>query len=303
MSWQLALLNRYLRLVERPALARLRDLSRARRRFERQARLVFRNPRRVLYLEDRLQGVPATWASVGRVRRGTVLYFHGGGYAIGSARTHRAMLARLAEMTATRACLPDYRLAPEHPFPAALEDAWRSWNGLLERGYPPGEIVIGGDSAGGGLALTLLARICRRGGPHPAGAFAFSPWTDLTLSGHSLKANARTEALLPCERLPEIRDDYAAGADPADPGLSPLFARFPGCPPVFLQASKAEILLDDTRRMAEALRRQGAEVTLDLWEDTPHVWVIFQGWLPEADAALDKAVAFMRARFRAAPPA
>lgn len=293
MSLRLRLLDLVLRLWEKPRLARMTDPEAARRAFSRQARLLFRDPPWACYLDDNLNGVPATWASVGAGRGGVILYFHGGGYVWGSPSTHRAMLARLTGMAGMRACLPDYRLAPEHPFPAALEDAWTSWRALLGRGYPAERIWVGGDSAGGGLALALLSKICRENEPRPAGAFMFSPWTDLTLSGESLRRNADRDAMLATSGIARIRDQYAGAHDPADPGLSPLFAPFPGCPPVFLQASKAEILLDDTLRMAEALRGQGYHVELDLWEDTPHVWAIFQGWLPEADEALSRVADFI----------
>ena len=298
MSLRLALLNAWLRRVEKPILARVPGPPEIRRRFDRTARLSFRDPPFACYLPDRLGDVPALWASVGARRPGAILYFHGGGYVFGSPETHKAMLARLSALTGLPACLPDYRLGPEHPFPAAVEDALAAWEGLLARGYAPDEIVLGGDSAGGGLMLALLGLLCRAGGPRPRAAFAFSPWTDLTLSGASMAENAATEALLPVERVAETRDYYMAGSDPEDPCASPLFAAFPGVPPVLIQASRSEILRDDTLRMAERLEAQGGRIELQLWENAPHVWQIFQGWLPEAEEALANV-----ARFLAAQPA
>jgi acetyl esterase/lipase len=300
MSLQLRLLTAYLRVIEKPWLRRVTEIAKLRRGFERSARLGFRDPAFALYLPDRLNGVAAEWAQVRPGRPGVILYLHGGAYLMGSPATHRAMLARLSQMTGLRACLPDYRLAPEHPYPAALEDAMACWRGLVDRGYAPDRIVLGGDSAGGGLMLALLARLLARG-ERPAAAFALSPWTDLTLSGESLRENARRDPLLPVTRVTEARGMYLGGTPPEDPGASPLFAAFPGPPPVFLQAARTEILRDDTLRMAEALRTQGGAVTVDLWPDAPHVWPIFQGWLPEADAALRRVAAFIAAELRALP--
>lgn len=296
MTLRLRLLRAWLRAVEKPALARIPGPPEIRTRFERTARWMFRDPPYALYQQDALAGRPAQWAGVGACERGVVLYFHGGAYIFGSPLTHRAMLAELSRLTGLKACLPQYRLAPEHPFPAALDDAVAAWDALIARGYPPHRIALGGDSAGGGLMLALLAQLCQRGGALPAAAFAFSPYTDQTLSGASMIENASSESVLPSERVSEARDYYLDGADPTDPRASPLFARFPGCPPVFLQAASTEILRDDSLRMAEVLREQGVKVELDLWDDLPHVWPIFQGRLPEADEALRRVARFLRAQ-------
>lgn len=300
MSLRLRALKLYLRLVEKPWLARVGEPRDVRRGFERSARL-FRSPAGTLYLPRRIGGMPGLWVACRPRKPWVILYLHGGAYIMGSPATHRAMLARLCALTGAEAFLPDYRLAPEHRFPAALEDAVATWQGLIDRGYPPGRIALGGDSAGGGLMLALLARICDSGGPRPGAAVAFSPWTDMTLSGASLVENARADPLLPAARVTEARDYYLAGADPADPGASPLFARFAGAPPVFLQAARTEILRDDTLRMAAALEAQGVAVTADIWDDAPHVFAIFQGWLPEADEALRRAAGFLRQTLPAPP--
>lgn len=290
-SLRLRLLNGVLRHVEKPWLARVDDPVAERRVFARAARF-FRSPPHALYLPDTVGGVPGEWAAVRPSRADIILYLHGGAHVIGSPRTHRAMLARLSAMTGMRAFLPDYRLAPEHPFPAALEDARVAWDGLVARGYAPGRIVLGGDSSGGGLMLALLAGLLAQG-RRPAAAFAFSPWTDLTLSGDSFATNADSDVLLPASQARTVLGFFLAGQDPADPRASPLFAAFPDAPPVFLQVARTEILRDDTLRMADALRAQGADVTVDLWGHLPHVWVIFQGWLPEADEALRRVASFI----------
>lgn len=295
-SRRLHLLNAWLRRVEKPALARLSPL-RARARFEHQA-WMFRNPGGAVYHREELAGIPVTWARNRTTRHNAViLYLHGGAHLMGSPRTHRAMLARLAGLTGMPACLPAMRLAPEHPFPAGLNDCHAVWHALVARGYPPERIVLGGDSAGGGLMLALLARLLADG-MRPAAAFAFSPWTDLTGSGVSLRENEKADPLLPASRLVEARDLYLAGADPGTPDASPLFAEFPGCPPVFLQAARSEILRDDTLRMADRLRSFGTDVSLDMWDDPPHVWPIFQGRLPEADEALARVARFIDAQFK-----
>ena len=155
------------------------------------------------------------WAQVGPdVGTGVLLYFHGGGYVFGSPKTHRAMLARLAGLTGMRACLPTYGLAPERPFPAAIEDARTAYTGLLASGVSADQIVIGGDSAGGGLVLALLGDICARGLAKPAAVFAFSPLTDLTFSGDSFRTNANSDVVLPASRAQEMVGMYLQGADP-----------------------------------------------------------------------------------------
>ncbi|WP_375689299.1 alpha/beta fold hydrolase [Pseudooceanicola sp. LIPI14-2-Ac024] len=293
MSRRLTVLNRYLARVEKPALARLGP-DVARRRFDRQAAL-FRDPLGARYRAETLGGVPVTWAETGPegAGAGVIIWLHGGAHVIGSVRTHRAMVARLAQLCGWRACLPEMRRAPEHPFPAALEDAGAVWEALRAAGHD--RIVLAGNSSGGGLALALAARLLARG-EHPAALVLMSPWTDLTGTATSLRENADRDVLLPVTRFDEARRLYLGTADPRDPGASPLFADFPGCPPVWIQASRAEILRDDSLHMADHLRAGGAEVELDLSDDLPHVCAIFQGWLPEADEVLDHAARFIRAR-------
>lgn len=309
MSRRLALINFLLRLVARPRLARTTDPVAARADFERTARLGFRIPPLTLRLPGHVRGeaegareVPGLWISCGQAQpRRVILYLHGGAYVTGSPETHVGVVARLSKVSGLRAFVPDYRLAPEHPAPAALEDALAAWDGLYALGYDPDRIVLAGDSAGGGLAFALLAELCARGTP-PAMIVAFSPWTDLTGRGASIAANAGTESLLPASRFSELVKLYAGKIARDDPRLSPLFARFPGAPPAFLQVSDSEILRDDTLRMAERLKQQGAEVTLQIWPGAPHVFQIFDGWLPEARRALNEAGQAIRARVNPGRP-
>ncbi|MFT4959829.1 MAG: monoterpene epsilon-lactone hydrolase [Paracoccaceae bacterium] len=296
MSRRKKALNFFLRYMEKPRLARESDPGKLRSVFESKARLFFRPPCDTRYENGDL-GVPVQWAQVGTyIGSGVLLYFHGGGYVFGSPFTHRAMLARLAGLTGMRACLPTYRLAPEHPFPAALDDARTAYDGLLASGVPADQIVMGGDSAGGGLVLALLADICARDVPKPAAVFAFSPLTDLTFSGDSVVTNAQADVMLPASRGAEMAEMYLQGADAANPFASPLYADFCGAPDICLFAGDTEILLDDTRRMAVRLREQGVRTSEHIVKDLPHVWPIFQRLLPEADATLTDLAAWIRLR-------
>lgn len=308
-SLQARLLTRLLRLTARPVLARETAPHTARRRFVTTARLFLPDPPFAVFLPDRLEGgLPALWAGVaGRGGAGVLLFLHGGAYVVGSPRTHRALAARLAAAAGLTALLPHYRRAPEHPFPTAVEDALAAYRTLLARGYPPGRIVLAGDSAGGGLALALLAILAAEGLPAPAGLVAFSPQTDLTLSGPSWQENAARDAILPAERGAEIRDMYLQGADPTDPRASPLFADWPvPPPPVLLFAAETEILRDDAVRMAARLRAAGGQAALRLAGDLPHVWPMQHRWLPEARATLAEAGAWvarvLHGETGAAPP-
>ncbi len=285
MSWQLPLVNLYLRLVERRYLARERDFVRGRARMEEQARR-FAIPGGLRFAEAEVGGVPVLRLEAGQGSP-IILWFHGGAYCVGSPRTHAALAAAMALRIGAGAVLPDYRMAPEHPFPAAPEDALAAYAGLLSEGVAPGRILLGGDSAGGGLAFAALHMALARGLPPPAGVVAFSPWADLTGSGESLRSMAWRDALIPVARFAEIRGLYLGGADARDPRASPVFGCFAGAPPVLIQASAAEVLRDDARMMADRLRADGVPVTLDVWPGVPHVWQILQGRLPEADRALD----------------
>ena len=285
---RLTILNFGLRYIGRPLLARTKSPQQAEMDFRRTARFAFLRPRNLTF--ERLDG------SLARITCGPVddsaaiLYFHGGGYVAGSAWTHRAMLGRLSLLAGVPVFAADYRLAQDAPFPAAFEDARAAWNKLQED-LSADRIVIGGDSAGGSLSLSLLASLLHDG-IRPAGLFAFSPWTDLTLSGASLTTNAATDAILPRARMDELGDTVLQGADPADPRISPLFADWSNPPPVLVQASDTEILYDDGRRMVERLQQAGGDATFEPWSNCPHVWHIFDGWIPQARTALQDTADF-----------
>jgi monoterpene epsilon-lactone hydrolase len=242
-------------------------------------------------------GVPAEWiAAPGAVKDRVILYLHGGGYVIGSINTHRAMIARIARASNARALAIDYRLAPEHPFPAAVDDATRAYKWLLAQGYKPQKIVIAGDSAGGGLTLATLIALRDSGQPLPAGAVPISPWTDLEGTGESVRSRAEKDPMVAQDNLAESAKQYYGAHDPKDPLVSPLHANFRGLPPMLIQVGDAEILLDDATRVAERAKLAGVDVELEVWDDMIHVWHVFAKLLPEGQQAIDKIGKFVIAR-------
>ena len=291
MSRRLLLLNLFLRHCVRPVLARTVDVARARREFKRVSGM-FRVPPYVLHLVE-MGKVPLHWISVRRRRTDwVILYLHGGGYVAGSPLTHKGLAGRVAKLTQLQVVLPDYRLAPEHPAPAAFEDACWTHGQLLAKGYEANRIILAGDSAGGGLALALMADLCARDSA-PAGLFAFSPWTDLAMTGPSLQSNSKRDSVLPSPRMPDVIDLILGELDPRDPRISPLYADFDRPPPVLIQVGQEEILLDDSQRMGAALRRVGGEAMVAEWPGCPHVWHLLDGYLPEARRALEDVAAFV----------
>jgi acetyl esterase/lipase len=244
-----------------------------------------------------LGGVAGDWLTPAAADEGRiVLYFHGGGYNIGSAESHRSMLTHLATRARARVFATDYRLAPESPYPAAVDDALAAYRGLLSTGADPSRVVVAGDSAGGGLALALLVRLRDAAEPLPAGALALSPWTDLSGSNPSIDANDGLDIMLGRPLLDHWAASYLDGTAPTDPGASPLHADLTGLPPVFVQVGDTEVLLDDGARFAAKADAAGVDVTLEVEPDMFHVWAFFAGIVPESDAALDSAAAWILAR-------
>lgn len=291
MSWQLAALNAGLRLLAKPRLARTPDPASAARDLDHHAPLLMRQPAHLLHLR-RPGGLH--WISAGRCApRQVILYLHGGGYISGSPRTHQGVMGRLSRLSSVEVCAPDYPLAQDRPFPAPFEAASDAWARLRDLGYAPGQVVLAGDSAGGGLALALLSALCLQG-EAPAGAVVFSPWTDLEMTGESLRRNARADPFLPVARISDLVQIVAGEMARGDPRLSPLYADFPGCPRVRLCWSGSEILADDGARMAARLREAGARVEVETHPLAPHAWPVFDGWVPEARATLRRAARFVQ---------
>jgi acetyl esterase/lipase len=225
-----------------------------------------------------------------------ILYFHGGVYVIGSAAATVPLVGDLVRRTGVRAITLDYRLAPEHPYPAAVNDARAAYEGLLGQGVDPGRIVLAGESAGGGLAMATLLAAREAGLPMPAGAYLMSPYADLTLSGESLAGRESLDPVLTPEGLRVRAPEYIAGADAADPLISPIFGDLNGLPPLLIQVGSHEILLSDALRLAQRAATSDVAVTLDVTPGAPHVFQGFAGFLDEARAALDRAAAFVKAQ-------
>jgi monoterpene epsilon-lactone hydrolase len=224
-----------------------------------------------------------------------ILYLHGGAYIAMSARTHRSVTSRLAAGADARLFALDYRLAPEHPFPAALKDALAAWH-ALSADTPPSGIAVAGDSAGGGLALALLIALRDAGERLPAAAVLFSPWTDLAATGSSLIDNDAADPLIFGSWVAPMARHYLGDTPATNPLASPVYADLAGLPPLLIQVSDCEVLLDDSRRVAENARRSGVDVTLEIWPEVPHAWQVFAPILPEGRAALSGAGAFIRSK-------
>jgi acetyl esterase/lipase len=239
-------------------------------------------------------GVPAEWVSAeGSAADRAVLYLHGGGYIIGSVRTHRVLMAGLSQASGARVLGLEYRLAPEHPFPAPVEDAVAAYRWLLAEGYDAANIAVAGDSAGGGLTVSVMVQLRYLGLPMPGAAVCFSPWVDLEGVGESMDTNAEIDPMVQREGLSFMAEVYLGGCNPRAPLAAPLYADLQGLPPTLIQVGSAETLLDDSTRLADRTRAAGVDVRLDVWEDMIHVWQLFAPMLPEGWEALAQAGEFI----------
>ena len=241
-------------------------------------------------------GVPAEWhVADGVDENKVILYVHGGGYVMGSAGTHRDMTSRLSKAAGARVLSLNYRLAPEHPFPAPVDDAVAAYGWLLGQGISPSNIAIAGDSAGGGLALATLIAIRDAGQPLPAAGVGISPWVDMEGAGESMTTRAAAAPVVQKEGLLGMAKLYLGAADPKNPLAAPLHANLAGLPPLLLQVGDAETLLDDSTRLAERARKSDVDVTLKVWDEMPHVWHMFAAILPEAQQAIEEVGTFFKA--------
>jgi monoterpene epsilon-lactone hydrolase len=245
-----------------------------------------------------LGGVPVLTIDVDGVDASNVLvHFHGGVYVLGSARAGTGLAAALGRHAGVRVISVDYRLAPEHPYPAAIDDALAVYRAILEQ-TPSSQIALSGESAGGGLVAALLLRLKELGLPLPASSVALSPWVDLTLSGQSMSSKASIDpSVLTPEGLRIRVPDYLGGMDPTSPDISPIFADLSGLPPMLIQVGSHEILLDDAVRLAAQAAAHDVEVTLQVTPEVPHVFQAFAAVLDEGKAALGAAGAFLRTHF------
>jgi len=243
--------------------------------------------------------VPAAWMITPEVAKDrAILYLHGGGYIQGSITSHQDLAQRISKASKIKVLLLDYRLAPEHPFPAALEDSVRAYEWLINNEvYKPKNLIIAGDSAGGGLTLATLVKLRDQGVRLPATAVCLSPWTDLALTGDSIKLKLHEDPFISPDNLMFSAGLYLGKTDPKNPYASPLYADLKGLPPLYIQVGSAEILLDDATRLAERAKEAGVEVQLDIWEDMIHVFQAFAVMAPEGKEGINKIGKFIKKFF------
>jgi monoterpene epsilon-lactone hydrolase len=258
-------------------------------------------PAEVTVTAAALGGVPTAEITVEGVEpRHVVLYFHGGVYVMGDAFLAAGLASQVGRRTRAKVISVDYRLAPEHPYPAAADDALAAYEALLRGGAAPSDIVFAGESAGGGLAIATLVNARDHGLPLPAAAFVMSPYADLTLAGLTMETKRKADPLLSPEALQARVGDYTSGQDPALGLISPVFADLSGLPPLIIQAGTHEVLLDDAVRLARQAATADVEVTLDITPGVPHVFQAYYPILDEAAAALDRAGQFLSAHLASA---
>jgi acetyl esterase/lipase len=234
-----------------------------------------------------IAGRPAEWLSpVTPVKGKALLYLHGGAYILGSCASHRHMVSYIARHVGIRALLPEYRLAPEHPFPAAVEDAAAVYRAMLEQGYEPRNIVVAGDSAGGGLTMAMLLALRDTGDPMPAAAFLLSPWLDLATTGDTMETRSEQDPWFHKDDIALVARYYCGGEELKNPLVSPVFAELHGMPSVHIQVGNDEVLLSDATRLADRIRESGGEVHVDVWDGMWHVFQAFLLLVPESREAM-----------------
>ena len=245
-------------------------------------------PKNVQITPVNAAGVPAEWLTPPRsIPNKVMIFLHGGGYVMGSPSTHRSLIARLATTLGVRALSVDYRLAPEHPFPSALEDSLTAYHWVIKQGVSPENIVIAGDSAGAGLTLATLISLRDNREPLPAMALCISPWTDLTLTGSSIQTQEKIDPYISHDLL-KLGAHYIGHNDPSSPLISPFYADLSGLPPLLIHVGTDEVLLSDSTRLAAAAEKAGLEVTFKIWERMWHDFHFWAPYLPEANQAIEE---------------
>lgn len=290
-SWQAHALDAMLRATVKRRLKRNTNLADVRAAL---GGTPLPSPRDVTYHSDIVGGVPGEWISAPATssQAPLLLYLHGGGYFACSPRTHRTITAWFAK-NGFAVFAPDYRLAPEHPFPAAVHDAHAVFRALRAAGREAKTMVLAGDSAGGGLALALLLAIRDSGETLPAGAALFSPWTDLAITGDSVRENVDRDAMFWAPSMPAGAAHYLGGADARTPLASPLYGAFENLPPLLIHVGERELLRDDSVRLAEKAQASGVRVELRVWPVVPHVWQLMPRFVPEAQQSLSLTRSFL----------
>lgn len=240
-------------------------------------------------------GIPGEWISTPEsVAERVILYLHGGGYVLGSINTHRPMISRISRAAGARALAIEYRLAPENPFPAAVEDAVIGYRWLISVGVDPAKLVVAGDSAGGGLTVATLIALRDAGEPLPAAGVCISPWVDMEGLGKSMTTKTKVDPMVQREGLVMMAKAYLGDADPRTPLAAPIYADLTGLPPLLIQVGTAETLLDDATRLAERAKSASVDVVLEPWEEMIHVWHAFAVMLPEGQQAIERIGEFVR---------
>ena len=288
-SWQARTTSFVLRHWFKPRLARTPDALAARKVMSGGSPMPA--PRGARAMPGNVGGVAGEWMTAEGVPTvATLLYLHGGGYFACTPQTYRAITASFA-LAGFKTFAPDYRLAPEHQFPAGLEDAVAAYRGLLET-HAPQQLVVAGDSAGGGLSMALMLSLRERGIPLPAAAALFSPFVDLAATGESARTNSARCAMFDSESFGRAAQYYLGDRDRRAPLASPLYAELHGLPPLLIHVGSDETLLDDSRRLAERAQRAGVKTQIKIWPAVPHVWQLFQRWVPEGRSSLREAGMF-----------
>jgi acetyl esterase/lipase len=273
------------------------DLDQIRRGFE-EMLTQFPSAPGVEFKEETVGCIPAVWCIPSDAVKGrTLLYLHGGGYVVGSANAYRLFVSHLATRLKARVLVPEYRVAPENPFPAAFEDAVAAYRWLLNQGIDTQSLAIAGDSCGGGLTIATLATARDAGLPMAAGAFVISPWVDLEVSGESGISKAKEDKILEVAALQGMAGAYLGATSPRTPSASPLYANLAGLPPLLIQVGSSEILLDDANRLAARAGAAGVKVRLEIWPAMFHVWHLYAPLLDEGRDALDDAAEFLQALY------
>ncbi len=297
LSWQARLLESYFRLLHAFApKSGEADLHKERVELDKLGAM-FKLPKGVAVEKVSAGGVPAEWLTPPNVLNNRViLYLHGGSYTCGSCNSHRSMVSNIAIAARARVLLLDYRLAPEHPHPAAVEDAVAAYKWLLDGGADPKRVFIAGDSAGGGLSIATLVSLRDANIPLPAACVCLSPWTDLAFSGETWKSKAKSDLIIFDYKEHAFAKMYLGGLDAKTPLASPLYADLKGLPPMLIQVGLDEVLLADSTRLVERLRQAGVDVTLEEWPKMQHVWQFTAGFMPEARRAVQKIGGFIDKR-------
>ena len=299
-SWRARLTNLFLRSLVKPSLRRDLDLrperiDAVRRRGVWCARWLVKPLKGTVVRPVREAGVHGEWVLAPGVRDDRVVFFvHGGGFMIGSPAIYRHLVSRLSQSAGCAVFSLDYRLAPENPHPAALDDVLRAWHWLTSGPRRALRVAAAGDSAGGNLVLAALLRLAESQQPLPAAVAAMAPWTDLSISGESVSTNRRADPYLPAELLRPVASAYLQGADPRSPEASPLFGDFSRFPPMLIHVGSTEVLLDDARRLERTARQAGVEVMLKTWPGLPHVFQLFSPLVPEGRRSLQELGGFLR---------